>query len=300
MEGFKITKYNKNSVDLDFDIEENISNSYNIIRSEHRKRSIKLLKYLIPVVIVLIVYFTIIYPLYLVPDDSAGITTLQPYNFNLTINWTLFSIGFYLIFYFLKEALMKVTPSLQQHLEKEINNIGFNLRVNNKSWIVFLILNSISVLLLLLVELNIINFNTFILKTIFRGFIIIYLSISMAVPLLWRFLYDRLSVKIKNKYRIFLNPYYKLQKRKAKDFQILGIYLTSNRIASRFNKNKKGLFKKIASMRWLPRKRNYTIYKYSWSPFLRFNEFSTPSNFQKQFLNIVLALQEWDNQYKKV
>ncbi|MFX1327677.1 MAG: hypothetical protein ACFE91_05965 [Promethearchaeota archaeon] len=293
MEGFKITEFRKDLVDLDFDTEENIPNSYNIIKSEYRKRRVKQLKYLIPVVIVIVVYFTIIYPLYLAPDYDAGISSLQPYNFNLTINWTLFSIGIYLILYFIKEALMKVTPSLQEHLEKEINNIGFNLQTNNKSWIVFLILNGISVLLLLLVELNVIYFNTFVLRVIFRGFIIIYLTLSITIPLVWRFLYDRLTVKIKNKYKVFLYPYYKLQKRNVKDYQIIGIYLTSNRIASKFNKNKEGLFKKIAGMRWLPRKKKYTIYKYNLSPFLRFNEFSTPSNFQKQFLNIVLALQEW-------
>ncbi|MFX0141801.1 MAG: hypothetical protein ACFFDN_49650, partial [Candidatus Hodarchaeota archaeon] len=60
------------------------------------------------------------------------------------------------------------------------------------------------------------------------------------------------------------------------------------------------VFIEIIRTRWLPRKKKSLFSKYSLSPFLKFNEFSTPSNFQKQFLNIILALQDWDDKTKRL
>ncbi len=294
MGGFKITGYTKTSNELDFEDDGKISNSYHTIRTEFRKKGIKQLKYLFTVLIILIIYFTIIYPIFLIPDKNAGITTLQPSDFGLTISWTLFSIGAYLLFYFIKIVLMRATPSLKEYIKSEIDNIGFKTQEKRKSWISFLLLNSIAVLLLFLMELKVIYFHNLFFNTLFRGILIIYLVISFIIPIIWRFSYDGLTVPIKGNYQVFLYPYYSIRKSKVKDYQLIGIYLTSNRIAFKFDKNKKSIYAKIAGARWLPRKRKSIISKYGLSPFLRFNEFSTPLNFQKQFLNIVLALQEWD------
>jgi len=294
MGGFKITEYTKTPKELDFEDDKNISNSYHKIRTEFRKKGIKQLKYLFTVLIIIIIYFTIIYPIFLIPDKNAGITTLQPSNFGFTINWTLFSIGAYLFFYFIKVVLMRATPSLKEYIISEIDNIGFKAQEKRNSWISFLILNSIAVLLLFLMELKIIYFHNLFLNTLFRGILIIYLVISIIIPIIWRFSYDGLIVPLKGNYQVYLNPYYSIRKSKIKDYQLIGIYLTSNRIAFKFDKYKKRVYAKIAGTRWLPRKRKSIISKFGLSPFLRFNEFSTPLNFQKQFLNIVLALQEWD------
>ncbi|MFX1554733.1 MAG: hypothetical protein ACFFBV_12460, partial [Promethearchaeota archaeon] len=291
---FKIIESTKTSKELDFEDDENISNSYYKIRSEFRKKGIKQLKYLLTVLMILVIYFAIIYPIFLIPNKNAGITTLQPSDFGLTINWTLFSFGTYLIFYFIKIVLMRATPSLKKYIKSEIENIGFKTQEKRKSWISFLVLNSIAVLLLFLMELKIIYFHNLFFNTLFRGILIIYLIISIITPIIWRFYYDGLIVPIKGNYQVFLNPHYSIRKSKVKDYQLIGIYLTSNRIAFKFDKYKKRIYTKIAGSRWLPRKRKSIISKYGLSPFLRFNEFSTPLNFQKQFLNIVLALQEWD------
>jgi len=299
MEGFKITEYNKNLFESDLEDEQNISKSYNIIRTEYRKKGKKLLLYFFTVLIIVITHFAIIYPIYLIPDGNASITGLQLYNFPLTINWTIFSAGIYLIFYVIKVAFMRVTPSLKDHITNEINNIGFKIQAKRKSWILFLILNSLSVLLLFLIELKIIYFYHSHFRTLFRGFIIIYLVMAFVIPIIWRFSYDGLIIKLKGNYQVYIHPYYKIRKIKTREHQLIGIYLTSNKIAIKFFKNKKRLYKRIAEDRWLPRQRKSIASKYGLSPFLRFYEFSTPSNFQKQFLNIVLALQDWDNKYKK-
>jgi len=194
---------------------------------------------------------------------------------------------------------VRITPSLKNYITNEIDYLGYTLNEKRRSWILFLILNSISVLLIFLIELKVIYFNNTFLDLFFYSTLIFYLFISISIPILWRFYYDGLTVKLKRNYQVYLNPYYKVRKSKVKDYQLIRIFLTSNRIAFRFNKNKKTLFGKIARIRWLQVTRKPVISKYSLNPYLKFREFSTPSNFQKQFLNIVLALQEWEYQCKK-
>ncbi|GAG79128.1 unnamed protein product, partial [marine sediment metagenome] len=52
------------------------------------------------------------------------------------------------------------------------------------------------------------------------------------------------------------------------------------------------IYSKISEDRWLIRSEPSAI-----SPYLYFEEYSVPFNFQKQFLNIVLALNDWENNY---
>ena len=145
-------------------------------------------------------------------------------------------------------------------------------------------------------ELRINNVYNLLLNASYKAMLIGFLSLALSVPILWHLFFDRLRVKLKNNYQIYISPYYKVRNIKSKDYQLIYIYLTSNRVAYKFNKTKKELYNKIAENRWLPRKKKS---KFGFTPFLRFNEFSTPSNIQKPFLNIALALQEWDNLYRK-
>jgi len=285
---------------IDFEYGEEDSYSYNKIKKEYLKKTIKFFPFLSGLLIITAIYFTLIYPILLIPEDGITITWLTPYSFNLTINWTVFSLSAFLFFYVIKILIMRITPFLKEQIRNDINALGFIIKEKRKSVIFFVILNSISVLLLLLIELDIIYFNTLALNTLFKGFLITYLFLSMLIPILLRFSYDGLSVTLKDKYNVSIKPYYKIRRVKTKDSQLIGIFITSNKIASKFNKNKKSLYTQIAKSRWLPRKRKSIISKYRLSPFLRFHEFSTPVNFQKQFLNLALALQDWDLHLEKI
>lgn len=285
---------------IDFEYGEEDSYSYNKIKKEYLKKTIKFFPFLSGLLIITAIYFTLIYPILLIPEDGITITWLTPYSFNLTINWTVFSLSAFLFFYLIKILIMRITPFLKEQIRNDINALGFIIKEKRKSVIFFVILNSISVLLLLLIELDIIYFNTLALNTLFKGFLITYLFLSMLIPILLRFSYDGLSVTLKDKYNVSIKPYYKIRRVKTKDSQLIGIFITSNKIASKFNKNKKSLYTQIAKSRWLPRKRKSIISKYRLSPFLRFHEFSTPVNFQKQFLNLALALQDWDLHLEKI
>ena len=273
---------------------EEITYSYRRVRKEYKKKAIRFLPYLSAILIVILIHFILIYPKYLIPEGGFVSTAFTPYRFNLSINWTIFSIGTFTFFYLSRIAFMKITPFIKDHIKNETRDFGFKFQEKSKSWILFLILNSISVLLLFLVESGMISFNNSSLKAIYYLILIPYLFISILIPVIWRFFYDGLRIVLKDNYCVSINPHYNLRKISDKNSQLIGIYLASNKLGYKLRKNSKILYEQIAEARWLPRKRKSIVSKYNLSPFLRFYEFSTPTNFQKQFLNIVLALQEWD------
>jgi len=286
----------KQEINLEFEDEED--NPYNKIKSEYNKKRTKFVLYFLTTLIIIIIQFAVIYPIYLIPDETVSASELDLRNFPLTINWAIFSVGIFLIFYFVKELFMKITPLLKIHLTNEINNIGFKIQEKRNSWILFLSLISPSLILLILIELKIIHFYSPILNMFVKSIVIFYLIVSISIPVIWRVLYDGLIIKLKGKYKIFVHIYFKVRKIKPGDQQLIGIYLTSNKLANKFSFNKKRIYTRIVEERWLPRRRKTIVSKHGLSPFLRFHEFSTPSNLQKQFLNIVIALQEWDIQAK--
>ncbi|MFW9952796.1 MAG: hypothetical protein ACFFKA_21960, partial [Candidatus Thorarchaeota archaeon] len=97
---------------------------------------------------------------------------------------------------------------------------------------------------------------------------------------------------INKNFMIICNLRYNLIKRRTKSPYFLGILLTSNKLCSKFSKSGQDIFSYISEYRWLRRKKTSIV-----SPYLQFQEFSIPVNFQKQFLNIVMALNEWENNY---
>jgi hypothetical protein len=119
-----------------------------------------------------------------------------------------------------------------------------------------------------------------------------YLLLSLVLPIVFIFRNDKFVIKVKDNVFVLCDLRLNLRKKKEYDPNLLGIILTSNRLCSKFDKSGKYIHSKISKNRWLIRNEPSTI-----SPFLYFEEYSVPFNFQKQFLNIVLALNEWENNY---
>jgi hypothetical protein len=119
-----------------------------------------------------------------------------------------------------------------------------------------------------------------------------YLLLSLVLPIVFIFRNDKFVIKVKDNVFVLCDLHLNLRKKKEYDPNLLGIILTSNRLCSKFDKSGKYIHSKISENRWLIRNEPSTI-----SPFLYFEEYSVPFNFQKQFLNIVLALNEWENNY---
>jgi hypothetical protein len=130
----------------------------------------------------------------------------------------------------------------------------------------------------------------------FNNITIGYLFLSLTIPIVWLGVNDKYVIKIKDNFFVLFDFHYSLRKRRNSSSTLLGITLSSNRLCSRFNKPGKHVHTRICEIHWLPRT-GTKIQKIS--PFLHFHEFSVPVNLQKQVLNVILALREWDDDYEK-
>ncbi len=276
---------------LNFENEENSFKSIEVIQKEFFRKTVKTVLYIL---ILLAIY--IIYSLITIRPELFENTFIRLINHsyfsNLTIEWILFSTTTFLFVYFLKITYLKYTPSLISFIKYESKNLGFDFKKEFNSGQIFLLLNSISISILIYIDLGWIKFE----DTLGSGFFIftfsVYLTLSLIIPIFWALFYDKFIIQLKDDFYILFNFHFKIGKPKKDGSNLVGIRLTSNRLSPKNDKCGRIVHSKIAKRRWLSRRK---ISKFN--PYLHFYEFSTPLNFQKQFLNIVLALTEWQNYY---
>lgn len=213
-------------------------------------------------------------------------------SLNLTLSWTLFSSSIFFIIYYIKVSQVKFTPSLIRYIERETKYAGFEFRKKIESVGSFLVLSVVSIVILFYIDTRLIQFDHSFWSIFFRYSFLMYLLLSLVLPIVFIFRNDKFVIKVKDNVFVLCDLHLNLRKKKEYDPNLLGIILTSNRLCSKFDKSGKYIHSKISENRWLIRNEPSTI-----SPFLYFEEYSVPFNFQKQFLNIVLALNEWENNY---
>jgi len=194
--------------------------------------------------------------------------------------------------YLLKIIRLKFTRSLIKFLKSEINNVGFKFEKKYDSGLIFLLLNSLSIALLVYLDLQVIQFDNSFICVLLEGLFSFYLFLCVILPIVWVIMNDKYVIKLKEDFYIFFNLQYNVRKKTKYDPELVSIYLTSNRLCTKFNRNGKIVHDNISKIRWLPRKGKI---KFDLDFYLRFHEFSVPLNLQKQILNIILALNEWDN-----
>jgi len=294
-------KKEKELLDLNFEDEEGVELSIKVMRKEFIKKSIKFI-FAIAGIIAIYAIYLIINHLY---KSSYGyyitITFAKSYHhiysLDLTLMWSFFSICIFLSIYLIRLLYLKFTPSVVKYIKKEFEYIGFQFQRRYDSGIVFLTLNIVSIALLIYLDFNLVNFDNSFTSYLVKNIIVIYLFLSLILPIIWGFVHDKFLIKIKKNFFITFDFQYNFLSRRGFDPNLVGIYLTSNRLCSRFNRPGKRVYRKISEIRWLPRrKKAYSISTFS--PYLHFHEFSAPTNIQTQFLNIALALREWDNNYE--
>ncbi len=277
--------------DLDFENEENTIKSIEVIQKEFFKKTINTLLYILIILAIYLAYFLItVNPELFENTFIASIN--QSYYSNLTIGWSLFATTTFLFVYFLKTLYLKYTPSLISFIKNESNNLGFDFQKKFNSASIFLLLNSVSISILIYVDSRLIKFEDSPVGRFFISTISAYLILSLIIPIFLVLFNDKFIIQLKDNFYILFDFQFKIGKPKKDDSNLVGIYLTSNRLSPKNDRCGRVIHSIIAKRRWLSRKKKSKL-----NPYLYFHEFSTPLNFQKQFLNIALALTEWQNYY---
>ena len=278
-----------------FDFEDDLSTKESLrkIRIEFIKRGIRN--------VILIALIFVMYMVYLMLCQSnmfvSEISQISPLNectLDWTLGWAFFSTSIFLSVYLVRLIFIKFTPSLMRYVEKEIGKIGFKFKKRFESGALFLILNSVALAILVYVDLGVIVFDNSVDSFYLQSLIVLYMGICLVVPIFWCFYYDKFIIKLRNNYYIYLDFHYRIRSKKDSESDIIGIHFTSNRLCSRFDQSGRLIHEKISAVRWLPRSGKKRI---GIDPYLHFHEFSVPVNFQKQFLNIALALSDWEKCY---
>ena len=289
----------KSVVELNFEDEQGFKDSVKTIRSEYIKKALKSIIYISIVLTIVLSNLLYGYLPYIEKSFFTGLLATESsssggyvLSLNLTLSWTLFSSSIFFIIYYIKVSQVKFTPSLIRYIERETKYAGFEFRKKIESVGSFLVLSVVSIVILFYIDTRLIQFDHSFWSIFFRYSFLMYLLLSLVLPIVFIFRNDKFVIKVKNNVYVLCDLHYNLRKKKGYDPNLLGIILTSNRLCSRFDKSGKYIHSKISENRWLVRNEPSTI-----SPFLHFEEYSVPFNFQKQFLNIVLALNEWENNY---
>jgi len=289
----------KSIVELNFEDEQGYEDSVNTIRSEYNKKAFKSTVYIVILLAVGLSYLLYGYLPYINENFFTNLLATENFNsqenvfpLNLTVSWTLFVTCIFLIVYFFRTSQVKFTPSLIKYIERETKHAGFEFIKKIESVGLFMVLTAVSILILFYIDTRLIQFNSSYWSIFFQNSFFVFLLINLILPIVFIFSNDKFTIKIKDNVFVLCNLNYNVRKNKGYDPNLLGIILTSNRLCSKFDKSGKDMYSKISEDRWLIRNEPSTI-----SPFLYFEEYSVPFNFQKQFLNIVLALNEWEDNY---
>ncbi|MHA1256608.1 MAG: hypothetical protein ACTSPS_13525 [Promethearchaeota archaeon] len=289
----------KSVVELSFEDEQGFKDSVKTIRSEYTKKALKSILYIAIVLSVALTYLIYAYLPYIENNFFTNLLATESFSpgvssfpLNLTISWLLFSTSIFLVVYFFRLSQVKFTPSLIKYIERETKYAGFEFTKKIESVGLFMVLTAVSIAIFFYIDLRFIQFNNTFWSLFFQHSFFVYLLTSLVLPIVFIFRNDKFAIKIKDNVFILCNLHYNFRKNKDYDPSLLGIILTSNRLCSKFDKSGKYIHSKISEDRWLLKSEPSAI-----SPFLHFEEFSVPFNFQKQFLNIVLALNEWENNY---
>ncbi len=275
--------YDKISAELNLD---NIKESIELIdsiRKEYFNMLFRVFFLIIIIFLISMIYYMLSYQLFI-----SNLSLI----FDQIVSWLLFLV--YLSIHFSQITITSFSPTLVNIINKELKNLDFEIHRKYKIGFNFLLFNSITIIIFILVNLGIRISNDYYITSLIIRLIIIYIFLSMAIPILRGIFHDRFLVKLKAPYFVQIDFQFKLIKHVEAESQMVRIYMTSNKLGLKSDKHKFNLYKEISEKRWLPRngKRFRPIFQFS--PSFRFYENSSQINFKEHFLNIISAIREWD------
>jgi len=213
------------------------------------------------------------------------------------VTWFFFII--YLSIHFFQITTIKFSPTLVNFLNRELNDMSFEIHRKYKTGLSFFLFNSFTVVIVIFINLVFILSNDYFITSLIIRLILVYIFSSITIPILRGVFHDKFLVTLKTPYFVQIDFQFKFLKHIEVESNMIRIYLTSNKLGLKSEKRGFNFYKEISEKRWLPQKGKIIFQIFQLNPYLYFHESSTPINFKEHFLNIVSAIREWDMKNKK-
>jgi len=260
-----------------------------IISQIKKEVKVRFLKYLIPCI-----FLTLTLMIFLISSTENSEYKLQLNKFNpfflnefFSFYWFLFGTTIFLILKIFLIFKNKLTPTLSKFIEKELKTLNLKIKKFNFSEVLYLIILIISGMVFILNDFKIINISQtldLILKICF--------SLLLIISLTFQICSNNKRVKLKSGYYISLKirvPFIK-----KVDINMIKIYMSSSFLTVPFNKKKKRRLSIISNKRWVKMETLPLLERLNLISLAKLSEFSTHQNFHNKFLNLALAIRDWD------
>lgn len=204
------------------------------------------------------------------------------------ISWITLVV-FILILYLIFRTNAKMSPTLLKFIEKQLEEFNLDLKRRTKYIYYYLLLNSLSIIIM-----GMIFFTKFSIPSTLNSFYYGFLIFCLIYPLLIGAKKDKYFVNLKGDYEIEFNFRGKALKLKNEKVLTIGIYMISNPLCFKWESSKTSILNEISNKHWLPKSGRFQIIPFS--VYSYFYEYATVLNFEERFLNLSLAVKEWDDE----
>lgn len=275
--------HNSISPELNMDNSKENIEFINLIKKEYFTMLFRVFSIIIILFLISVIYYMLSYQLFISPLSLI---------FDQIVSWLIFLV--YLLIHFSQITIIRFSPTLINYINEELKNLDFESYRKHKIGLKFIVFNSFTLFLFVLVNMGINISNDYYITSLIIRLIIIYIFLSLAIPILRGVFHDQLLVKLKRPYFVQIDFQFKLVKHVEAESQMVRIYMKSNKLGLKSEENKFKIYKEISERRWLPRKTKRGIPIFVFRPKLCFYENSSPKNFKEHLLNIISAIREWD------
>ena len=274
---------NRNLAEIDFENNENTSQFFTLIKTEYLKNLYQTYFWLIILVIMYVVY-----QFFTTPFNQ----TITIFIVDQVIMCLLFS--FYLLIHFFTLTYARFTPTIINFLEKELSLLDYKIQRKYKISLSIVLFTCFSIIVFIFVIIGIYYYSNNVVISFIMRLLIVFIFTGITIPVLRGRLHDNFLVKLKNSYFVQIELQLKLIKHKEVESQTVKIFMTSNKLDPKTDQSGIALYNKISEKRWLQRKDNRILQRFTSRNYLFFHEYATLINFKEHILNIVSAIREWD------